>query len=843
MSYKGVDRKRLKYVLTFGIDPKDIQQFLKVSQKRLIQAGEKLQNLPKKRSDQITAILRFGDKANLVLERWLREHLPKQELIPAADIVSIFREVEEDKRQLSDEDQRSLSRSIVLHLLQPDVSDELLAFMKTPVRHDEGDAHTLSDSSSDGNTALRHSQGPDSPSDEDLSAISAAIISSGIEARLAIHGDSDLQKFALALCFARELDWDSLAEIEATLPEGSMYRSAVDRIVSTLKAKTHRGVVSLPIRNMVSPREVKLDDIETIAICTNAAPQGTSVFFEPLYLLDKDGLIKCSDATYSEIFPDTGQIMAFTNALTRVPDVGSVGAWSVEHHDTDRPIKVHVRAAATPVFEVVNIDAISDDYGAVRAQLQSVKVAGLGRAVFQTIDKLLFRPRRDLGDIVRDGIKEPFDAWLGLRGFETRGRTFVLVSLGEQAFAYDCAPIDAMIQRVVSLGSKLESSPKLTKAEVRSLADAIGQVNANIDPARLNDVRQHLDQYLQTTAGVDEVVKLIMMHPRVQRAIQEAKEDAALLAKSARDDLKTDIKRLQEERAALEKAIEQKQAEQQQLPAKVARAVRKAFGKAKSDGVETLGTIAVLEHLLHLDRALGQNTIGLTLTGGPEIVWAEVKCERVSVEDVLVRHGLSTPYAVAIDRTLRVASKAGLIVLFTGVASDSVADEIARAMTPKVAMSGTIAIGLLGAEHLRDQVQQLGTALDGLVLKMANHSDIDSYGSELLDYVVKRVVDKDVELPLVILTVSTGPSALPISVRLRKLAIQIDLDANTITETTNASGNLRDIIEEEERDSGHIIWPPLRKRLNGAFESSAGDQTAEVAELLRTGFIKPALQI
>jgi hypothetical protein len=842
MTIKEVDGARLKYILTYGADQSELQEFLKLKKKPLIQAGEKVQNLPEYPAERIAVIVKFGAKASSIFERWFQENIEAHDIKPADEVVARFQQIEEAEVTLPDDEKRLLSRAVLFYLVQADTPDLLLSFMRSPIARPpqetgelEEDARSTPAGSSDV-TSHAHF-----PTEDDLTTIAGAITGTEQSNTEAPGALSDLQRFALAIRYAREKDWDSLAEIEREVPESGLYKSVLEQALSSMKLDLPRGVDALPIRDITLPTEIDLNDVEVIAECTNIHPQGTSVFFEPLYLFDSNGLIRCTHKTYIELFPDTGQVMAFSNHLSRVPEVGSIGAWSVELRDTDRPVKVHIRSAADPIYEVFSIDVSSDDYDSVRAVLSAAKYADVGRALFQTVDGLLIRPRRDIADIARDGMKEIFDAWAALPGFVLRGRTFVLGPLPQPRIVYDCSPLDQVIQRVLAIGNDVENAPKLTKAEIRNVVEAANSATAKVDTSRIPDVRQHLDRHLQASASVQGIVDLVLQNPRIQREIQEAKANAAVQALSAREDLKLDIKRLLQERTGLEKAIRQREAEQQQLPAKIARAVRKAFTKAKTDGLDSLGDIAVIAQFLQLGQGGAKGTTEQVGPIGPELVWLPIATEGGSLEDVLGRYGVQHAYAEAIDRTVRVAAAAGLILILEGVAANSVADEIVRILSPKPAVSTTINIGVLGPELLREQILKLGDPLGAIVLKMANHSDIDSYGSELLDYSIKRIVEKKMDLPLLILTLSDGPSSLPTSRRLQRLAIRIDLDATGSFDAATGESNLRDIIEEVEASTNRKLWAPLRKRLNDSFDALAKDRASAVSQLIRTGFVDQAL--
>src|SRR5690348_12914322 len=137
MTLKGVNNDRLRFVLTWGLDQPELQSFFKLKKKALIQAGEKLQNLPEYPKDRIAAVLRFGAKANALFEKWCQEKILEPNLSTASEIVARFEQVESSEEPLGDEEKRLLCRSIVVHLAGANPSEILLQFMQSQIGGDE----------------------------------------------------------------------------------------------------------------------------------------------------------------------------------------------------------------------------------------------------------------------------------------------------------------------------------------------------------------------------------------------------------------------------------------------------------------------------------------------------------------------------------------------------------------------------------------------------------------------------------------------------------------------------------------------------------------------------------
>lgn len=839
MTLKGANNDRLRFVLTWGLDQPELQSFFKLKKKALIQAGEKLQNLPEYPKDRIAAVLRFGAKANALLEKWCQEKVLEPNLIAADEIVARFEQVESGNEPLGDEEKRLLCRSIIVHLAGTNPSEVLVLFMQSQIGGGDESAEAEDEGVESIDTTV-HSKELLIPA-EDLSSLAAVMLTTR-PSREAVtsSGNRDLLNFALAIRLASERYWDALAVIESELPEGSVYRNTLEKVLSSIRADSPHGVTNLPVRDVTDADEIDLDDIEVIAECTFVHQDGY-VFFEPRYLLDSDGLIRCTKRVYTELFPDSGSVMAFTNQLSRVPDEHSLGAWSVERKETDKPVKVHVRSIAEPIFEVIDIGVSSDDYEAFRIMLSSPKYSSTGRPIFRTTDSLLVRPRRDVEDLVREGMKEPLDAWYSLNGFVTEGRTFVVGPLPPAKFTYDCSSLDQLLPRILSIGNDVEGVPRPTKAEIKAIVEVASETVAKVDPARLTEVRERIDQYLQASDSIQGILAQVIQNPKVQREIQEAKENASIQAMSGREDLKRDIRNLQVERAALEKSIRQRELEQQQLPAKIGRAVRKAFTKAKDEGIEGLGEVAVLAQLLDLGKTGVQSSAETNAKLEPELEWTQIEPEGGSLEDVLTKYGVSGERAPTVDSAIRISAAAGLVIVFRGVAANAMADATARVLASKPGASTTVTLGIYTQEQLREVISKLGESNGVLVLKMANHSDLSAYASELLDYAVKRAADKKGDAPLVILTLSDGPSALPVPARLRSLSICIDLDEISAPAAASGPSDLRDVIEEHEKSSGRKLWTPIRKKLVDAFDAHAKKPANDVAALLKSAFVEHAL--
>src|SRR5713226_1022587 len=177
MAYKNVNTGRLKYLLMFGCEPGELRAFLTETQKRLIQSGEKAQNLPTDPNKRISFIAGLGPKAIPIFERWFREHLSAVDVVSTSELISRFQAFESETARPLDDEQQRLSRSALIHFVSEDTPLELLDFLQTPMpgekakRHDKASKEKTEEAAED---LERHY----APSTSDLQVIAAAILGS-----------------------------------------------------------------------------------------------------------------------------------------------------------------------------------------------------------------------------------------------------------------------------------------------------------------------------------------------------------------------------------------------------------------------------------------------------------------------------------------------------------------------------------------------------------------------------------------------------------------------------------------------------------------------------------------
>ncbi len=315
----------------------------------------------------------------------------------------------------------------------------------------------------------------------------------------------------------------------------------------------------------------------------------------------------------------------------------------------------------------------------------------------------------------------------------------------------------------------------------------------------------------------------------------------------SKKELVSEIRLLEERRASLKKVINQREAEQRKLPSQVSNAVREAFEKAKTQGAEALGTVAVFEHLLRGATSLSETSShgGTADFEVPRLTWRRLDPLLGRVEETLVNHGTPQDCVGAIAQTIDVTTKAGLVLMLSGVAASSVAECVARNLSKKSVLVTNVGIGVLGVESISSQLRELGDTADCLVLKAANHSDVECYAAELLDYVLTRIVSGENEPPKIIFTLSDGPSGLPLSSRAERISVHINLDAESTINVNDDVSDLMELVEEEEKREGKRgkrVWRPALKRLLAAHRELPSEVRSAVASQLKKGFVDRALR-
>lgn len=843
MSYKNVNSGRLKYLLMFGCEPAELRAFLTESQIRLIQSGEKAQNLPKDLEKRISFIAGLGAKAIPIFERWFREHLSAVDIVLASEAISRFQAFESDAAESLDDEQRKLSRSVLAQLVSDSTPPELIEFLQTPMPGEKVKKRDKS-AKEEAEAADNDLERRYAPSMRDLQVIAAAILGSrDIDAAETIT-ESLTEDYVRALVSARDRDWERYANYEARLTEEGIYRDALEAVVDEFRRAAYTGFKELALEEVSSASEVDLRKTEVIAHCTNVIAGGTA-FLKPILLWDGNVAKTATERVLADLFPTRGELMAFPNTPgLKTPEHHEVGAWLVETFDSDKPVRAKIRKHGSAIYEVVRIPVASSDYDKIREALKSSQIGGRRKVIFETADKLLIRPRKDLHEVVRDGFKDPLDAWTALSGFSWHGRRFIVGPVGEADVPYDCSEIEAVLQRLLGLQVESENIPKLTKANIRALTAAFRVMHRDVDVDRAESLRHNLERYLASDDTLSRVTELLLGYPRIRSEINEAVTKEVSKAMDSKKELVNELRRLEEKRSALEKSIKQRESDQRKLPSQVSSAVRDAFDKAKAQGAETLGTAAVFEHILGgLNSSMQPYTHGPTLDfSSPKLTWRRLDPLEGRIEATLANHGTPLDYATILERVIDITAKAGLILVFSGVAAGSVAESVARNLAKKAVLVANVGIGLIGVESISLQLRELGDTADCLVLKAANHSDVECYAVDLLDYVLARIVSGDHYPPAIIFTLSDGPSGLPLSSRSDRIAVHINLDTDIGTNGGGEITDLMEVAEEEERKAGRRVWRPALKRLAAAHRELSPESQRAVVSQIKRGFVDVALR-
>lgn len=129
MSYKGTDKERFAFLLTWGVDPDLIKRFLTENKKKLILAGAKADNLPKVFQKCVAFVADLPEKTHPIIQDWLRQHIDNKPEETPDQIVFRLLQTEAGMHTPSKEERKRDCQALLLFLLDDDCPKIVLDYL------------------------------------------------------------------------------------------------------------------------------------------------------------------------------------------------------------------------------------------------------------------------------------------------------------------------------------------------------------------------------------------------------------------------------------------------------------------------------------------------------------------------------------------------------------------------------------------------------------------------------------------------------------------------------------------------------------------------------------------
>jgi hypothetical protein len=765
-----------------------------------------------------------SEKAFPIVRAWFAERLATDTTTTSCDeTLAYFAAVERNELPHSEEIARKHARSTLRHILDETCDQLLLEFLRTPVGGQRAPGELMP---ADEALVGVEEEVPNDALSEQIALLARAVLDPMSVLRADSEPRSIFERFSRSLALLRLGDVPQFLQERQALADHKEFNAAFEVCINTLGARSHRGFVELAFQDAEESADFDLRSVEVVAECKNVISGGNAAFLSPVGIWDGSGIHRCSASGYARIFPTNGDIYApGSTPGVRVPERGELGVWRVEIYETDRPVRARIKRAVTSLAEVVRLPVPSTNHDSVRDALSTIHEAHSSGVVFELLDRLLVKPRRRIPDLIKERFSEPFDAWSELKGFAWKGRRYALCPPGQPEFLYDCAEPELFLKKLLSLEGRFERQPKLTKSQIKELVESVWEAHHGIDLVRLEGLRRSLDRYVATDELLAGVTAMLLEQPRVKKSLESAMKEAVEKAVALKKELADELRKLSTRKSQLESELREWESTQRKIPSQVTKAIRDAFERARADGVKALAETAVVQAIAGALGAPGsgssQSSAGITTS---DIVWSvddgrSRQPPGLTLAQLLSKIGVSAGRVDAYAKAIEVAASAGVMVAFKGTAGATAAIEVARQVAAGEICIGRVTLGAIDSSACSMQLADSRANGRAIVLTNANLSDIEVYGSTLVEHVVDRLAfAREDKRPLLIVSLADGPSALPLEGTVASICVVISLDANEPLGGMSSGSELLEHIEVLEKKSTRRVWRPMVRALLGALE-------------------------
>lgn len=788
MSYKGIDSGRFEFLLGRGVAPSFIILFLKEKKRRLTLLGAKADNLPSDYRKQVKFIAALPEKAHEDIKEWFSSHLENISDEPAEQIVCRMLQAECYVRELTEDERKIYSRTLLSLLLSDDTPQLVLDYLRSPLN-------------SNNEKFLASSTIEEHPLELDVQAL-ADIVTGKFEAYQDTR--NPITMLVAALIQAKEgnkaLAQETMPHLRELLPqEAEEIGRAIADISERIAAKQelpHGIVIDEPL-TQDSVDEIDPEAVDVVGSCTKVMETGAR-FIKVIGIRKGHDFVELSNEQAMELFPETGDFMWHQGPGHQLgPKLNELGIWRLHKKNVGetKKVKFHAESFVGTVYDVVSIPYNSDESDKIRSWLKkSYVVQPAVKPIFQLQDGLIVKPVSETTDFDRLDYERPFDAWETLNAFRWQGRFLVLENLPPPEREWECPPIASAIKKVLKSHIEQESFPELTKRHIQQLclsAEQDAETKAVL--ARLVRVHKELDRLADQREVAREIVSELLNVSSVRKEVEEAKEKIVSDFIQSKDDLFGELEKLRRQKDSVVKEIAQKKEDLKRQSAEVTKSVKRAFETAKAAGVDSLGQVALFQGILGHNEVLTTSpSQGANVSPyASRMLVTEIASEKGKLSDKFIALGFSRSAARRWELAIEISARVGFIITFCGSFASLVAREISVAISQRSVQLIDIPVGLVDGVELDGVLRKdVGVVL----LRNANNSAMEAYALSLQDIVERRIgLGFSDSSPSIIMSLSNGISALPLSASLVATSVLFDLDA---IEPESVEEDAEDFVED-----------------------------------------------
>lgn len=757
---RDLARERLERLFKLGAGPHEVARSLRETQAKLILARAKAGNLPKKPEQELKFVTSLPVKAMAVVREWFRDNLKFGE-------DDDFLEAIERARHTGDQDgkdARAAWRTILAAFAQADCPPEVTAFLTgnddsvvapvPPVAKAAPSGIEITDE--DAALCLDIANGvPWAGPARLVPAVVSGIVS-------ALAGDAT----QAAAC--RDALASQPHSIARTFSEIISVLESRNRLASK-KPLTIRKSTTLTLTRVDNPQACPF-----LGTVKQILPSGLA-FIRHDVLLHGEDFVELTVDQAMQLFPSSGDAMAYPEELPSPCRKGEEGIWVAEHKSAERTQYVVTEHVAR-VYDVVAIPHPSNDPDKVRQWLQGAHVRGDTYQLFHLADGMVVKLPGDHADPAKFNFDNPLDAYWGLEAIQLRTGRLVVAKRLPAASKYDCAPASTWVRRLVKDRAEAAAFPEFSRTQLAALVSfAKDHVDGSTFQSYLR-AKAALEDTVSTKELLEGAMHELLSLPEVSKGVEGAKEAILIGYRAQHASLQREIAALERSKKDLVRDHEkQRQATLDEVDrlkratrlqeSELERRIKETFAKATEDGISTLAQAALVRAII---STAGRPSPGADPGTGhkvassprPADLPAKLRAEAGAVFQTTreihkaIRRraasgGLSEMMLASVIASGRASPVVGLLGNRVREVVGAVADVLADGVTCEVSVTGDMfGVGdLLKAPALvRTDVQAWSTTLGEFLayqqaagnasvieLRGANRSPPESFLPELLD--------------------------------------------------------------------------------------------------------------
>lgn len=838
MAFLGLNRERLFYVLANGTQEGELKKFFTECHRLLMVKGARIQNAPHGRAARIKAICeKFPPATENVVKSWFHSNITMVDPVSVEDSVSEFQLYEVAEDVLPADQATRISRSVLIHLFAENPDPKLVAFMRTRIG---GVLEVASSTQQDVQQSVGSGPMEDDPPKADerevFVELLAAMASDEDTEDLLDLLPSEVSSYVSGLISARNGDIAAAEEALNQLPTASKTHGRLSRNIKRAKAREVGTIATGGGLQILQPTMFSDEfDAERDAIlgyCTKA-DSPNAVFVKPIAIVRGNEVLFLSPNQRISIFPETGDVMAFTGAnRPKQPGRGEISVWRVAEHETEKKVRFHIESHVGRVYEIVRVP--SSDPDSVREFVKSTRsnrnTPSLLPQLYLLEDGTVIAPKNRSSDLSRDeGFEQSFSAWHGLSAIPFEGRLLVLDPLPLSHESYDCSSLGSAVKRLAKAAVE-QKSIQLTNLQIRELIASFESVDIGVETQRLHRIEQRLELLAGDYDSLQAIVPLLLQHPLIRKQVSLGVEHEVRARAAENAEAQREVLNLKAEKTQWQTRVKELQTQHRRAESEATALVKAAFDKAVNNGIDALANVAVINALR--DGATPMPAIG---SSSPSNVrpFVASRLGRVEVAELAERFsglGIDRRTAAGIVEIARLSIACGVAVAFRGLAARFVVRDLAAALGAN-AVNVEIGIGLVESLPLQAAINDLSPG-DAIGLLNADVSPLELYGSSLMDHLIERSRASSSEGPLVMLALSSSSLALPIPRALEALLISIDLDRKTDFQSLAVDDE--SLWTEFEERSDHGLRRNAMSRLHKHASELDEDMRAMVKAILKS---------